>query len=154
MQTRLLKPLMGLLKQGTSPDKLAWSVASAFAIALFPIVGPTTMLCIFVGQVFRLSQVAMQTVNYLLFPAQILLAPGFVRIGDAIFGVKTVSFNPLELRAQFSAGAMQFLEKFGVAGLHAVVAWALILPVPTFLLAKVLRSVFERVNRRARPELQ
>ena len=109
------------------------------------------MLCFVVGQVFRLSQVAMQSVNYLIFPLQIVLMPVFVKIGDSIFGVKTVSLNPLTLRSEFSVmGPTLFLEKFGLAGLHAITAWALILPIPMILLAQILRPIFTRISERVR----
>ena len=109
------------------------------------------MLCVIVGQIFRLRQVAMQAVNYLIFPLQIILMPVFVKIGDSLFGAKTVSLNPLMLRSEFSAmGPQMFFEKFGLAGIHAISAWALILPVPTMLLAHVLRPIFTRISERVR----
>jgi hypothetical protein len=69
----IVQPFIKLLCQGLSPERLALSVAVGIAVGVFPIFGTTTMLCAPVAILFRLNIPAVQLVNYLVFPLQILL---------------------------------------------------------------------------------
>ena len=44
-QRTLVRPLLSLLTQGLSPEKLALSVVCGATISTFPVIGSTTILC-------------------------------------------------------------------------------------------------------------
>ena len=46
---RLGDPLVSLLAQGLTPERLALSLAAGLVLGLFPIVGATTLLCLAAG---------------------------------------------------------------------------------------------------------
>ncbi len=72
---RLLRPILDLLRQGVTPEKMALSLALGGALGVFPALGCTTLLCLIAAIVLRLNLPAIQIVNYFVYPIQI--APGF-----------------------------------------------------------------------------
>jgi uncharacterized protein (DUF2062 family) len=42
---RLVRPLLNLLRQGVTPEKIALSVALGVMLGVFPVLGATTALC-------------------------------------------------------------------------------------------------------------
>jgi hypothetical protein len=111
-------PLLGQLKQGTSPDKLAWSVAVGFTISVFPILGATTPLGLLAGIVFRLNHVVLQ-------------------VGESVFGLPHISFNPVRLTNEFTTAPKLFLLTYGASGLAGIAIWAVLAPF-TMVLVKTL----------------
>ena len=61
---RVVDPLLSLLRQGLSPERLALSVAVGIALGVLPVLGTTTLLCTLAAILFRLNVPAMQLVNY------------------------------------------------------------------------------------------
>lgn len=134
LSQRILSPVMGLLKQGMTPDALAKSIAAGLTIAVFPIFGITSLICIAVAALFRLNQIAIQIGNYCAYPLQFILFIPFLRFGEYLFGLETVPILPTEMFALARDNFSQFAELYGVAVLSACVAWALI-ALPVYLVA-------------------
>lgn len=142
-----VKPMVDQIKQGADPKGLANAVASASVIAILPILGATTALCAFVGVRWKLNQPVLQLVNYLLYPVQILLIPVFIYWGAMLLGVEPVSFNPQTVMLEFKADPGLFFSNYGMAGLRAVLAWALLSPVIYFPVRALSLLVFKRMIR-------
>ena len=136
------------LVQGSDPRGLALSCSTAAMLAIIPMLGVTTALCVLVGLRFKLNQPLMQAVNYLLYPAQILLLPLFIKCGSSLFG-SSVSIDPGQAVRDFGANPTLFLQRYGIAGLEGVVLWLLVAPVFGYLLFQVLLLVFRKVRRRS-----
>src|SRR5579872_6178647 len=83
---RVVEPLLSLLRQGLSPERLALSVALGIALGVFPVLGTTTLLCGLAAILFRLNVPAMQLVNYLVFSLQLALLIPFIRLGELLYG--------------------------------------------------------------------
>jgi uncharacterized protein (DUF2062 family) len=145
LREKVLNPILNQLKQGATPQKLAWSVSLGAAFALFPILGSTTFLCGAVGAVLRLNHVAMQTVNYLLYAPHLVMIPVFIRIGEKITGATPIAIDLEIMTRQFTESPSQFLQDFGMAGVHGIIAWALILPIPTWVATQILARSFSRL---------
>lgn len=128
LRRRLVDPVTDLLKQGASPEKLAVSLALGAAFGLFPIIGVTTALCVAAGFAFRLNHPALQLVNYAVYPLQVSLVLGFVRVGEWLLGARPVSFSPLTLVASFQADPSQFFAEFGMTGLRGILGWSVVAP--------------------------
>jgi uncharacterized protein (DUF2062 family) len=146
----LIHPVRTQLVQGVSPRELALACAMGFAIATFPLFGFTTTLCLICGFIFRLNQPVLQSINYILAPVQILLIPVFVYLGSVVSGSPPVSIHVSEMISEFSAGLGPFFVKYGVIGLHAVLAWMLIIPWFALLTFFICRSLFSRWTLRQR----
>ena len=130
------------LKQGATPDGLALTCAVGMALAVFPALGTTTALCLAVGTVMRLNQPTLQTINYVMAPVQLILIPVFLKLGAWICSMPAVSVNPKTMIEEFFAAPGQFFADYGVAGLLGMLAWALVMPIITFIAYRVLRVLF------------
>ena len=75
------------LKDESSMDKLAVSLALGAVLGVFPILGVPTFLCGAVAAVWRLNFAALQLMNYVVYPLQIALLWPFARFGGTLFGV-------------------------------------------------------------------
>ncbi|MBT5550318.1 MAG: DUF2062 domain-containing protein, partial [Nitrospina sp.] len=84
LQKKLILPLVGLLKQGMDPSKLALALTSGALIGIFPVLGIATVVCGGVAVFFRLNHPAIQLANYIVFPMQIVLFFPFLTIGEAV----------------------------------------------------------------------
>lgn len=135
---RVRDPLVAELRQGATPEGLASSVAVGAAIGLLPFLGTTTVLCALAGRAFRLNHVALQATNYLLYPAQIALVVPFVRLGEALLGAAAMPIDPATVVSRFAESPSAFLAEFGIAGVHAFLAWALVVPAAALLARRLL----------------
>jgi uncharacterized protein (DUF2062 family) len=131
-QARLVDPLVAQLTQGITPEKLALTIAVGSALALFPMLGVTTLLCFLAGVALRLNQPIIQVINYLCFPVHLTTIYYCWVWGDRLFGTP----HP-RMRVRETAEQMWHLlwndpvllsHRFGTTLLHAIVIWALIAP--------------------------
>ncbi|HEY1079805.1 MAG TPA: DUF2062 domain-containing protein [Bdellovibrio sp.] len=141
------------VRQGATPEGLALTCAVGFTIALFPVLGVTTLFCLVVGQVMRLNQPVLQTVNYALAPVQLLMIPIYLKLGAWVFQVPSVSVNPLTMVEEFMASPKVFLQEYWVASLQSMAAWALVTPLAGLGLYFVTRSVFQGYQKLRKSEL-
>src|SRR5262245_47568539 len=86
MQRHLVTPLLDLLRQGVTPEKLALSLSLGTVIGLIPILGVSTALCALAAVVLKLNMPAIQLVNYLLTPLQLILLIPQLRFGEFLVG--------------------------------------------------------------------
>ncbi len=144
---KIIAPLKQQLTQGVTPHHLALTCSLGTVLGIFPILGSTTLLCLIVGVIMKLNQPAIQTVNYLAYPAQIALLPAFVRIGEKIFGATPVPFSPMALTQEFTSSPSVFMSKYGMAGVYGMTAWAIISPFLAIALYFPLVMAFKKLNR-------
>jgi uncharacterized protein (DUF2062 family) len=131
------------LDQGTSPRRLALTLALGFAIGCFPVVGIPTALCALLALALRLNLPAIQAANYLVMPLQLVLIVPFVRLGGWL-----VASGPSQIAKVGSLPHTSPIQAlYGLGGLagHAMLAW-LVLAVPavalmTFALTLLLSRV-------------
>jgi len=134
------------LRQGLSPRQLSLTVAIGAALGLFPILGATTLLCFLAALVLRLNQPLIQAANWVvawLQPPLILL---FVRIGESIVGADAMPLNPAELVADFKASPSEFMQRFGVTGLHGILGWLVVATPAAACGAVLLEPAFKNLG--------
>ena len=150
---RLVLPLLGQLRQGVTPEKLAWSLALGLGLGCFPALGVTTGLCFLAGVIFRLNQPALQLVNYLAYPLQLLLLIPFMQAGQRLFGLPPLPLTLPQLQAELaSLGASAVIGRYAVASLRGVAVWALLAPPLMFALRLALRPMIARLPIRRLPQ--
>lgn len=145
LQRRLVQPVLALLRQGVAPDRLALSLALGIAIGLVPVLGVSTALCALAALTLRLNMPAIQLVNYLLTPLQLLLIVPFLRVGEWL--TRSPRF-PITLEsglALLSNGVIAAIEVLAGAIVNATLAWIVLAPFAAFVLYRVLRAVLRRV---------
>src|SRR6185436_5374216 len=85
-QRRVLDPIVAQLTQGITPEKIALTIAVGSALALYPMLGVTTIFCFLAGILLRLNQPIIQVVNYLCFPVHLTTIYYCWLWGDRLFG--------------------------------------------------------------------
>ena len=148
---RLLQPLKKLLTQGITPDKIALSLALGAVLAVFPVLGSTTLLCALAAVVLRLNLPALQLVNFLMYPVQLALVVPFMRAGARLFRAPQLPFSLVQMLAMFRQDWSHTLGLLWVAALQAVTVWMLCAPIAAALLYIVLRPFLLRLARTIRP---
>jgi len=132
LQQRIVEPVVALVKQGISPEKISLGMACGIVLGIFPVLGSTTILCGVAALIFRLNLPAIQLVNYIVYPLQIMLLIPFFHLGDLLFQVEPLPLSAQELIALLRSDLWGTMRSFSSTTLRAIVAWLLI-SLPTFL---------------------
>jgi uncharacterized protein (DUF2062 family) len=148
---RVLGPVLGLLRQGLSPEGIALSLAFGLAAAIFPVIGATTLLGLAIGAILRLNQPALQLANWLAYPLQLVLILPLVRLGEWVAGVPPMPFAVSHVVARVTADPVGAVTSFGMTGLHGILGWVTVLPFVVLGLYRLLLPALRAANRRVRP---
>jgi len=146
LQRRLVAPLLVLLRQGVTPRQLALSLALGIVIGLVPVLGVSTALCALAALVLRLNMPAIQLVNYLLMPLQLLLIIPQLRFGEWL--TQSPRF-PITLEAGLallSQGVIAAVSVLSTAIAHAALGWIVLAPPAAFILFRILEPVFRHLT--------
>ena len=125
---RVVEPLLGQLRQGITPEKIALSIALGMVLGCFPILGAATLLCTLAGVTLGLNQPVIQTVNQAAYPLQIALLIPHYRAGEWLFGTPPVPLSIPLLYERFAADWLRFLNDYGQLALQGIVVWCLLAP--------------------------
>jgi uncharacterized protein (DUF2062 family) len=152
-QRRIIAPIMQQLRQGTTPEAIAFTLAFGFMLSVFPLLGATTLLCSFAGVLLRLNQPIIQLINLLAYPLQLALLIPFYRAGEALLGRPPVPLNIPLLFERFSADFWQFLKDFGMVAVGGILVWLIAAPLfvgaAYSLLRPMLQAAAARIPRSA-----
>jgi len=138
---RTIEPVVALISQGISPEKISLGMAWGIVLGVFPVLGSTTILCGLAAIILRLNLPAIQLVNYMVYPLQLVLLIPFFHLGDLIFQVEPLPLSAQELITMLRSDLWGTILAFWNTTLHAIVAWFLV-SLPTFL---ILRYIFIRL---------
>jgi uncharacterized protein (DUF2062 family) len=139
-----VRPIVDLLKQGVTPEKMALSLALGAAIGVFPAIGWTTTLCAVVALLLRLNLPAIQLVNYLMYPAQIALLIPFFRLGEKLFRAPHLPISLSQIYALVHASVWNAVKSLWTTTWHAIVVWAMIAPFGVGLAYLILTPLLRR----------
>lgn len=148
---RLVTPILTLLKQGITPEKLAQTLGAGFVCSMFPILGTTSVLNLLVGLRFRLNHPLMQTLNQLLGPVHVVMIVLYVRLGEWIWRSDNERFRMREFMQTLREGSWgEFFDRFGWAALHSITAWAVTAPLFFAIIYFPFRRLFHAIAERRR----
>ena len=144
----VVRPVMGLLRRGATPERLAWSLAVGVVLGVNPLIGTTTLLVLGVAAVFRLNLVASQLGNHAMYPLEIVLFPVFVKLGSVLFATRKLPLEGPTLLAAIKLHPWDTTRLLWVWEWHALVVWAafaaVALPTIGFGLQPVLVRMLSR----------
>jgi uncharacterized protein (DUF2062 family) len=146
-------PILDLLRQGITPEKLALSIALGITLGVTPVLGSTSILCFLAALAFRLNVPAIQLVNFAVYPLQFALLIPFLRMGEWIFGAPPMKITLAQIVGMIRANAFAAMDTLWVATLHALVAWLLIGSLLLLLLYLLLVPFLKRLGRSVRVEM-
>jgi uncharacterized protein (DUF2062 family) len=142
---RLIAPIVALLTQGISPEKIALSLAFGIVLGVFPVLGSTSLLCAAAAVIFRLNLPAIQLVNWLIYPLQLFCFVPFIRMGEMLFRAAPLQLSLAQMLAMIRANLPHAVATLWLTEVHAMSAWLLIGPpailLVNFLLCRALRQV-------------
>lgn len=143
---RIAGPLLNLLRQGLSPAQLSLTVTLGVIFGTVPVLGITTLMATATAVRLRLNVAALLLVSHLMSPVQLLLVIPLLRLGARLLGNgKGPALTLTQLQHLFANDWAQALRLLWLAGLGALLIWAVI-SVPLGLLLNFgLRPVFRRL---------
>lgn len=141
IRRRVIVPILELLRQGVTPEKLALSLAIGTVLGVSPILGLTTGIAFLICYLFRLNIVAMQLMNYVMYPFQLLLLLPFIRAGEVLFHQRHERITLTQIQQLVHNDATFALRLLWTSIWHAVTVWALVAPLAAFILYLVLTPV-------------
>jgi uncharacterized protein (DUF2062 family) len=128
LRAKAASAIVDQLTQGLSPDRIALTVAVGLCIAIIPVVGVTTVLCLVAAWALRLNQPIIQTINWGSYALQLLLIIPFIRLGETIFQAPRMTLSLEELVSYAKSDPFGMLVSLSTTIGHAVVAWLLVIP--------------------------
>ncbi|HWZ43805.1 MAG TPA: DUF2062 domain-containing protein [Candidatus Saccharimonadales bacterium] len=144
---RFIRPVMDLLRQGTSPEKIALSIAFGLVLGVFPGIGWTTLLCTVAAIRFGLNLPAVQLVNYFAYPLQLALLIPFVRAGEFLFRAEKLPLSLSQILNMVRSDMWHSIKVLWVVTLHAMAVWLILAPPAIYLIYRLLSPVVRRMAR-------
>ena len=145
---KLIRPLLELLRQGVTPEKLSMSIALGAALGMIPVIGGNTALCALIGLIWGLNLPAIQLVNYFVYPLQIALLLPLFRLGEKLFRAPHLPVSVAQIYEMARTNPWGAIQLFWTTTWHALVVWALVAPFVAALLYFLLLPGFRRVLRK------
>jgi len=139
-----MEPVMKVLRMGSRPEELAWSVALGLVIGINPVVGSTTLIATAVILSLRLNIVAGLLANQVMYPVELALVVPFIHAGERLFRQPQTEVLNRQMLAQMHTSPWVTIRTLWGWEWHALVAWGLCAVVLTPMLAWVLKPVIRR----------
>jgi uncharacterized protein (DUF2062 family) len=135
---KVVRPIVEFIRQGLTPEKLSFTIALGITLGVIPILGSTVLLCTLAAIAFRLNLAAIQLVNWLVYPFQLVLLIPFYRIGGWIFRTPPSELSVVHILALIRTNVLHAIATLWTVTAHAVVAWLLLGSIATGLLYLLL----------------
>jgi uncharacterized protein (DUF2062 family) len=142
---KLIRPLLEILRQGVTPEKLSLSIALGAVMGVLPAIGWNTALCALIALIWRLNLPAIQLVNYFLYPLQIALLIPFFRLGEKLFRARHLPLSVAQIHEMAHANLWGTIQLLWTTTWHALVVWALLAPFLVALIYSLLAPALRRV---------
>jgi uncharacterized protein (DUF2062 family) len=127
-QRRVIDPILAQLTQGLTPEKIALTIAIGSSIAMFPLLGTTTIMCLIAGVFMKLNQPIIQAVNYACTPIHIPFIFYSFKWGERLFGAEHSRLEMRLMRRLLLEDPIQFARDYSMTAVHAIIVWAILVP--------------------------
>jgi uncharacterized protein (DUF2062 family) len=151
-RSKVVRPILEFLRQGLTPERLSFTIALGITLGVIPVLGSTVLLCTLAAIAFRLNLAAIQLVNWLAYPFQIVLLIPFYRIGGWIFRTPPSELSVVNIFALIRTNLFHAIATLWIVTIHAVVAWLLLGSIATGLLYLLLVPVLGAMRNQLRTE--
>lgn len=144
---KIILPIVDLLRQGITPEKIALSIALGAVLGIFPVLGSTTILCAAAAFVLRLNLPAIQVVNYLIYPLQLILFLPFLQAGSRITGTAQITLSIKEVLGMIKSDPWNLIKMLWGASLGAMAIWMVMSPLAIAAIYFTLAPMLRRLRR-------
>lgn len=140
LRRRVVTPVLDLLRQGVTPEKIAAAIAIGCVLGIFPVIGSTTLLCALASVGLGLNLPLIQLVNCVIYPLQLILLIPLLEWGQRLFGAPPLPITLPLIFEMIRTSVWQTVATLGTATARAIVVWALVslVAAPVIYLALVL----------------
>ena len=145
-----MNPILDLLRQGITPEKIALSVALGVTLGVTPVLGSTSLLCVLAAVLLRLNLPAIQLVNFLVYPLQLVLLVPFIRLGEWIFGAQPLRITPGEIVGLIRADVWNAIDTLWTASIQALAAWFALGSLASLVIYASLTPLLRRLSQSLR----
>ena len=152
LNRRIVIPILDLLRQGITPEKIALSIALGITLGVTPVIGSTTILCFLVAALFGLNLPAIQLVNCIVYPLQFALLIPFIRMGAWIFAEQPARISVPQILSLIRADVWSAIGKLWTATMHALVAWLVLGSLASLVIYLLLAPALRRLSSAVRAE--
>ena len=130
-----------MLKEGMSLRQISLCIALGVSLGIFPVLGMTTLLCTIAAFAFRLNLPAIQVVNYMVYPLQLILLAPFYGTGSWLFKHPGGHMAHESLIYLFQNGFWTSLANLWDLTRYAIFAWLILSPFLVLVLYSLLKPV-------------
>lgn len=123
LTNKVLIPFRLVPKEGLTPEKLAFSVTLGIISGIFPVLGMTTLLSIILTMLFRQNLLVVQSVQWILALAQILLIIPFMQFGAFLLNQNGIHINMQQINHAFQSGFFPGIKTVGLFHLYGILTW-------------------------------
>jgi len=152
LRRRIVIPILDLLRQGITPEKISLSIALGITLGVTPVIGSTTVLCFLVAAVFGLNLPAIQLVNYVVYPLQFALLIPFIRMGAWIFAKQPAKTSVAQILSLIRTDVWSAIATLWTATMHALVAWLALGSLASLVIYLFLAPVLRKLSAAVRAE--
>ena len=143
-------PVKKLLMQGISPKSIAFGIAGAAVIGVFPVLGSTTILCTAFALAFRLNLPLVQLINFTVYPLQLILLVPFMKLGEILFNIEKLRYGLNDIVKMIGDNTLHAIAVLWNVTMQAIGAWIIVAPVAAlgiyFILHYLLKRIIYKVN--------
>jgi uncharacterized protein (DUF2062 family) len=144
---RIIQPIKRLLTQGITPRKIALTLALGVVLGLFPVMGSTSLLCAGAAVALRLNLPAIQAVNYVMYPLQLLMIVPFIRAGEYLFRANQTTLTLAQMIGLMKhEGIWQAMHTLWILAVQGIAAWLLAAPVAFGIFYGVFLAIANRLH--------
>lgn len=147
-----VRKLVKLLRQGTSPHKMALSITMGLLLGVIPTFGFVAFMCAALALWLRLNVPLTLSALYLMQPVHIVLFVPFLRMGEFIFDLPRLPFSPDTLMHRIRTDWWGTLGQIGTNNLAAVGAWLIVSIPASFLLYGILLMLLKKFKKEPKGE--
>ncbi|KAL2893963.1 Mitochondrial distribution and morphology protein 10 [Bienertia sinuspersici] len=142
LNTKIVEPLLQILRRGAEPKLLAFSSALGLTLGIFPICGVTVLLCGLAIPLLgaRCHPPSVLLANFVATPIELSLVVPFLRLGEAICGGPQFPLTSDALKKVLTGKAS---TEVLLSIAHALVGWLFAAPFILALLYVVLLPCYK-----------
>jgi uncharacterized protein (DUF2062 family) len=144
---KILLVILDLFRQGITPEKIALCIALGVVLGIFPVLGSTTLLCSAAAFIFRLNLPAIQAVNFVIYPMQLVLFLPFLRAGSRIANAAPITLSMQEVLTMIQTDPWGLIKLLWTASLGAMAIWLILSPIAVAALYFTLTPVLRRLRK-------
>ena len=149
IRTKLLSCVKTMLKEGMSLKKIALCIALGTVLGIFPILGTTTLLCTVAAVFLRLNLPAIQAINYMVYPLQLVMLAPFYNAGNWLFKQQSLPLINADLIGLLQNDFWGSITHLWDSTLYAILTWLVISPLLILMLYSASKPVIRALSARS-----